>query len=91
MHDMRPSEIAEHIESGIDYVLTGRDYLSDHLRRELQQVMSRVRPQDLSTTEITALLAILRPADWRVIGRLAGNPGLRLLGICTERPAPELV
>jgi hypothetical protein len=91
MYDVKPSEVAEHIKSGIDYVLTGRDCLSDHLRGELQQVMSRVRPQDLSTTEITGLLDILRPADCRVIGRPAGRPGLRILGVCAEHPAPEFV
>jgi hypothetical protein len=49
------------------------DHLLPHLRWELEQVMSRVRPQDLSTTEITALLATLTPAHARVIGRMAGE------------------
>lgn len=91
MHDRKPSEVADRIKSGIDYVLTGRDCVSDHLRQELHQVMSRVRPDDLSTTEITGLLDILRPADCRVVGGPAGRPGLRILGIGAEHPTPELV
>jgi hypothetical protein len=91
MYDAKPSEVADRIDPGIDYVLTGRDCSSEHLRRELQQVMSRVRPDDLSTTEITGLLRILRPADYRVVGGPTGRPGLRILGICTEHPAPEFV
>ncbi|CAN5519432.1 hypothetical protein BH09ACT7_BH09ACT7_07940 [soil metagenome] len=35
--------------------------------------MSRVRPDDLSSQEITALLEILTPAHSRVIGRQAGE------------------
>jgi hypothetical protein len=91
MHDAKHSGVADRIRSGIDYVLTGQDCSSQHLRWELQQVMSRVRPDDLSTTEITGLLDILRPADCRVIGRPAGRPGLRILGVRAEHPAPELV
>jgi hypothetical protein len=52
-----------------------------HLRWELEQVMTRVCPQDLSTAEIAALLAILRPAHSRVIGGPASRPGLRVLGV----------
>lgn len=49
------------------------DQLLPHLRWELEQVMSRVRPDDLSSQEITALLEILTPAHSRVIGRQAGE------------------
>ena len=55
--------------------------LLPHLRWELEQVMTRVCPQDLSTAEIAALLAILRPAHSRVIGGPASRPGLRVLGV----------
>jgi hypothetical protein len=36
-------------------------------------VMSRVRPDDLSAEEITALLAVLTPAHSRVIGTPVGE------------------
>jgi hypothetical protein len=49
--------------------------LLPHLRWELEQVMSRVRPADLSGAEIAALLAVLAPAHCRVIGGPAGRPG----------------
>lgn len=45
-----------------------RDSTGPHLRWELQQVLSRVRPVDLSATEIAGLLTILIPAHWRAIG-----------------------
>jgi hypothetical protein len=64
--------------------------LSPHLRWELQQLMSRVRPEDLSNVEIAALLAIVRPAHSRVIGGTAGRPGLRILGLGDEQPTPKL-
>jgi hypothetical protein len=64
-------------------VATREDFAntSPHLRWELQEVMSRVRPDDLSTAEISSLLAILVPAHSRVIGRPTGPPPLRILGI----------
>ncbi|MET0698475.1 MAG: hypothetical protein ABWY93_02320 [Mycobacterium sp.] len=49
------------------------DHLLPHLRWELEQVMSRVRPEDLSAREITALLETLTPAHSRVLGRMAGE------------------
>jgi hypothetical protein len=49
--------------------MTSGENLLPHLRWELGAVMSRVRPDDLSATEITALLAILMPAHSRVIDR----------------------
>jgi hypothetical protein len=67
-----------------------RNCLLPHLRWEIQQVMSRVRPDDLSAAEIAALLAILRPAHARVIGGPAGRPLLRLLGTRGEQSAPQL-
>jgi hypothetical protein len=58
-----------------------------HLRWELQQVMARVRPDDLSAVEIAGLLAILIPAHSRVIGGgPAPRPALRILEAPGERP-----
>jgi hypothetical protein len=71
-------------------VKTGADSVLPHLRWELEQVMSRVRPEDLSAAEIAALLAILMPAHSRVIGGPTGRAGLRVLGISGKHPAPKL-
>lgn len=60
---------------------TDGDCLLPHLRWDLEQVMSRVRPEDLSDTEIAALLDTLRLAHCRVMGRPAPRPGLRVLGV----------
>lgn len=67
-----------------------RDQSVSRLRWELQQVMSRVRPEDLSSSELSALLLTLRRAHTRVIGRPAIRPVLRLLGSRSEEPTPKL-
>lgn len=51
--------------------------LSPHVRWELEQVMSRVRPVDLSVVEVAGLLAILAPVHSRVIGGPTSRPGSR--------------
>jgi hypothetical protein len=56
---------------------------------ELQQVMSHVRPDDLSAAEISALLAILAPAHARVIGGAGNRLGLRVLRTSGEDAAPK--
>jgi hypothetical protein len=71
-------------------VKTDGNSLLPHLRWELQQVMARVRPEDLSAAEIAALLVILTPAHSRVIGGPAGRPGLPIVGVRGEHPAPNL-
>jgi hypothetical protein len=76
MLDSELFEVVKHIVATGDVAGT-----SPHLRWELQEVMSRVRPDDLSTAEISSLLAILVPAHSRVIGRLTGPPPLRSLGV----------
>ena len=75
---------------GLDGEPLTRECLVPHLRWELQEVMSRVEPDDLSAAEITALLDILGPAHSRVIGGPAGRPRLRLRGIRSDYPAPKL-
>ena len=75
-------------------VLAGRiavgSVLSSHLRSELQHVMSRVRPEDLTAAEIVALLDILIAADTRVVDGPACGPGSRVRGVCREHPASDL-
>jgi hypothetical protein len=71
--------VGKHIAGGLEDMTAGRNFMSSHLRWELVHLMSRVRPEDLSAVEITALLVILRPADSRVFGRPAGRPKVRVL------------
>lgn len=60
-----------------------------HLRWELRQVMSEVRPEDLSAPEISALLRILEPAHTRIIGGPASRPPVFAGG--GDDPAPDFV
>jgi hypothetical protein len=85
MSDSKISTAGELIAADHDAAKT-----SPHLRWELQQVMSRVSPDDLSAAEISSLLAILVPAHSRVIGGPAGRPALRVIGIVGEDPAAKL-
>ena len=77
----------EHIGGARDHVTTGRHCLVPHLRWELEQVLSRVRPQDLSAAEVAGLLGVLTAAYSRVIGGPTGRPGL---GVRGEDSAPQL-
>jgi hypothetical protein len=77
--DTRLPSAGKLVAGGLDDMTAGRNFMSSHLRGELVQVMSRVRPEDLSAVEITALLVILRPADSRVLGLPAGRPQVRVL------------
>jgi hypothetical protein len=85
MQNSELSEVGELIAADRDFAKTG-----PHLRWELQQIMSRVHPDDLSAAEITGLLAILIPAHSRVIGGPTGRPPLRVLGITGEHSASKL-
>ncbi len=88
MADTVPTQASQDVDAGVDYLPTELDHRSSSLRDELQQVMSRVRPDDLSTNEVAALLDVLRPANGRVVGGPANRPALRLLGIGREHPTP---
>jgi hypothetical protein len=88
--DTEFSEVGDRITAGLDFATMGRNGVLPLLRWELQQLMSRVRPEDLSAVEIAALLAVLAPAHSRVIGGPAGQPGLRVHGVRGEHPAPHL-
>ena len=79
MSDSGRSQATTDVDAGVDYVLTDRDQPAAGVRDQLQQVMSRVQPDDLSTTEVTALLNILKPADCRLVGGPAGGPALHLV------------
>jgi hypothetical protein len=81
------SKVGDHIVGPHEHVLNRRNTETPHLRWELEQVMLRVRPQDLSAAEIAGLLAILRPAHSRVIGGPAGRPGLVVRGAFAVSPS----
>lgn len=87
---MKLSEVGDRINAARGYTKVARPVFLPHLRWELQQVMSRVRPEDLSANEIAALLAILTPAHCRVIGGPAGRPVRPGLGVCGQHPTPDL-
>jgi hypothetical protein len=84
MLNSEPTQVGEPSVATRDFANAG-----PHLRWELQQVMARVRPDDLSAVEIAGLLGILIPAHSRVIGGPAGRPALRILGASGEHPAPN--
>jgi hypothetical protein len=71
------SQVHERIDAArIEAETAARNGLAvmPHLRWELEQVMTRVRPTDLSVVEIAALLVILRLAHTRVIGEPVRRP-----------------
>jgi hypothetical protein len=84
------SEVGDRATVACSFVKTDADSKVPHLRWELEQVMTRVRPQDLSAVEIAALLTILIPAHSRVIGRPTLRPGLRVVEVGGEHLAPKL-
>lgn len=60
------------ISAGLDYVAAGDDAdVRAHYVWSLKQVMHNVAPEDLTTPELVALLAVLIPAHSRV---LVGKP-----------------
>jgi hypothetical protein len=88
MYETSPSPVGDRPVSR-DTDTSSGTFFMPHLRWELEQVMSRVGPDDLSAAEIAALLDVLRPAHCRVIGGPASRPSLRLLGVRGEYSAPE--
>jgi hypothetical protein len=86
---MKLSEVGDRINAARGYRKAGRTSLLPHLRWELKQVMSRVRPEDLSANEIAELLAVLTPAHCRVIGGPSGRPGATVSGGGSEKASSE--
>jgi hypothetical protein len=84
------SEVGDHIVGARDHVMTDRNGVVPHLRWELEQVLSRVRPQDLSAAEVAGLLGILTSAHCRIVGGPTGRPGLGVLWVRSEDSAPQL-
>jgi hypothetical protein len=81
MENSEFSAVGQCCDAPSDFGTAGPD-----LRWQLQQVLSQVRPEDLSAREIAALLAILASAHCRVIAGPAGRPSLRVLEVF---PAPK--
>lgn len=88
---MKLSEVGDRINAARGYTRSGHAKVLPHLRWELKQVMSRVRPEDLSAGEIAELLAVLTPAHCRVIGGPPGRPGLPVFGDGSQKASPEFV
>ena len=85
-----PSDTSVRGESAITESATARADLLPHLKWELEEIMSRVRPDDLSAGEIDAILAILAPAHCRVIGRPARRPRRGLVAAGHQDSTPKL-
>lgn len=88
---MKLSQVGDRINAARSYRKAGRISLLPHLRWELKQVMSRVRPEDLSANEIADLLAVLTPAHCRGIGGPSGRPGATVCGGGSEKASSEFV
>jgi hypothetical protein len=77
------SEIAElraHIDSMLEVVSTGRRKIRAHLVWEARQMVNHVKPADLTTAELAALVAVLHAAHARVITPPTGDrPILRII------------
>lgn len=86
---MKLSEVGDRINAARGYTKTGRTKFLPHLRWELKQVMSRVRPEDLSANEIAELLAVLTPAHCRVIGGPPRRPGSAVSGGGSQKASSE--
>jgi hypothetical protein len=84
------SEMSEHLLTARACGMTDRDCVLQYLRRELQHVLSQVRPQDLSTAEVAALLGILTSAHSRIVGGPAGRPGLGVIRVRGKNSPPQL-
>jgi hypothetical protein len=84
------SDVRDRVTAACSFVEAGADAVLPHLRWELEQVMSRVRPEDLSAAEVAALLAILMPAHSRVIGGPSGRPRLRVVAGRGKDSTPQL-
>jgi hypothetical protein len=88
---MEFSEIVDRVHPVSVLEATGAEnLLLPHLRWELEQVMTRVKPADLSAAEVAGLLAVLRPVHARIVVGPAGRPGLRIVGRGGEQPTPKL-
>ena len=84
------SEMGGHIVAAREPMMAGRNCVLPHLRWELQQVLSRVRPQDLSAAEVAGLLGILESAHSRIVGGPTNRPGPGVRGVGGEDSASQL-
>jgi hypothetical protein len=62
-----------------DAETAAREGVLTDLRSELEQVMTRVTPSDLSAAEVAGLLVILSPVDTRLVDGPSGRPRLHVV------------
>lgn len=65
MREGEPSEIREHICAVLAAVNDGR--MRAHLIWEIKEIMSHVRPEDMTDCELAAAIAVLHAAHARVL------------------------
>ena len=74
------AELRAHIDSMLGVVTTGRGQIRAHLKWEAGQMITRLTPDDLTTPELAALVAVLHAAHARVVTPPAGDhPFLRIV------------
>jgi hypothetical protein len=78
--DSELSELRAHIDSMLEVVSTGRRRIRAHLKWEAVQMVTNLKPDDLTTGELAALVAVLHAAHARVITPPTGDrPLLRIV------------
>ena len=77
--DSELSELRAHIDAMLEIVPTGRGRIRAHLLWEIREVINRVRPEDLTDSELVAAIAVFQAAHARVITPPTGDrPILRI-------------
>jgi hypothetical protein len=84
--DSEISELRAHIDAMLKVASTGRGRIRAHLLCEVDQVMSRMLPKDLTDAELAALIAVMHAAHARAITHPTGErPVLRIIPRATGK------
>lgn len=78
MHDSNAADITERVTAALACPVADEEEMLAHTRWQLNEMMTRVKPADLTPAEIVALLAVLMKPHARVLA-LSGGPPLRPL------------
>lgn len=82
MDNTAPINVGKRIDAALDFIKETGDYtVRDHYLWELKQVMASMPPDELSTTAIISLLAVLVPEHARFLAgrKPVSGPVLRLI------------
>jgi hypothetical protein len=84
--DPQLSELRAHIDAMLEVVPTGRGRIRAHLLWEVRQVMSNMPPEELTDSELVALIAVMQAAHARAITPPTGDrPVLRIIPKAIDR------